>query len=163
MNVIHATGQDRSAARRIVTVARVRRAAAWIGALMVAITPLAAPARGNDAAPVDPHGPAAAGAPAAHTGPRSADGDPQAADRHAGEGKGTPAFALRRFTVANGAGRSSGGAFAVRATLGAVDADPLHPARGGVFSLTGGFLAAPGSAPPSGDAVFANGFEAPNR
>lgn len=157
MNAIHATGQNRGAARRVVTVARVRRAAAWIGALMVAITPLAAPARGNDAAPADPHG------PAAHAGPRSADGDPQAVDRHPGEGKGTPAFALRRFTVANGAGRSSGGAFAVRATLGAVDADPLHPARGGVFSLTGGFLAAPGSAPPSGDAVFANGFEAPNR
>jgi hypothetical protein len=160
MNAFRATRNSRTAARPPVAAARLRRAAAWIGVLLVAFAPLAADARGSDA---EPPGQAAEDLPGAHERPRSADGRPRTGDRHAGESKGTPAFTLRRFSVANGAGRGSGGAFAVRATLGAVDADPLHPASGGAFTLTGGFLAAPDSAAPVGDAVFANGFEAPNR
>jgi hypothetical protein len=69
-------------------------------------------------------------------------------------------FAISRHVIAGGGGTSSGGAFAIAGTIGQTDADPLHPASGGVFAITGGFW--PGIAPaaPVGDAVFANGFEA---
>lgn len=76
--------------------------------------------------------------------------------------KGSAVFAVPRFTVSTGGGRASGGTFAVRATIAPPDADPLHPASGGVFAVTGGLLAGAGAtAPPAGDAVFANGFETP--
>jgi hypothetical protein len=80
-------------------------------------------------------------------------------DRASDERKGPPTFALPRHAIAGGGGSSSGGAFAISGTIGQPDAEPLHPATGGVFALTGGFW--PGIAPgaPAGDPIFANGFE----
>ena len=76
---------------------------------------------------------------------------------HAPKGTG---FALARQVIAGGGGSSSGGAFAVSGTIGQADADPLHPATGGAYAITGGFWAGIAPAPPQGDPVFANGFEA---
>lgn len=68
-------------------------------------------------------------------------------------------FAMARHVIASGGGSSSGGVFVIQGTIGQSDADPLHPASGGVFAITGGFWPglAPGAAP--GDPIFANGFE----
>lgn len=74
--------------------------------------------------------------------------------------KGT-GFAITRHVIAGGGGASSGGAFAVSGTIGQADADPLHPATGGVFAISGGFWPGLAAAPPPGDDVFANGFEPP--
>jgi hypothetical protein len=70
---------------------------------------------------------------------------------------------MPRHVIAGGGGQSSGGAFAIQGTIGQADADPLQPSTGGVFAISGGFW--PGIEPsvPQGDAVFANGFEAPLR
>lgn len=68
-------------------------------------------------------------------------------------------FAIPRHVIATGGGRSSGGAFAITGTLGQADADPLQPSTGGVFAITGGFWPGIAAAVPSGDALFANGFE----
>jgi hypothetical protein len=60
-----------------------------------------------------------------------------------------------------GGGSSTGGIYSVSGTIAQVDADPLQPASGGNFELTGGFWAgiAPQSSQP--DAIFNNGFETP--
>jgi hypothetical protein len=68
-------------------------------------------------------------------------------------------FAVPRHVIAGGGGRSSGGAFAITGTLGQADTDPLQPSSGGAFAITGGFWPGIAAAVPSGDAVFANGFE----
>jgi len=72
--------------------------------------------------------------------------------------KGT-GFAIARHVIAGGGGTSSGSTFVIRGTIGQADADPLHPATGGVFAISGGFW--PGIAPaaPAADAIFTNGFE----
>ena len=74
--------------------------------------------------------------------------------------KGT-GITLARPVVAGGGGTSRGGAFVIAGTVGQADADPLHPATGGEFAISGGFW--PGIAPtaPAGDPVFIDGFEAP--
>lgn len=64
-----------------------------------------------------------------------------------------------RHVLAGGGGSSTGGAFRIDGTIGQVDADPLHPASGGAFAISGGFWAGLAPTPPSGEAVFANGFE----
>ncbi len=68
-------------------------------------------------------------------------------------------FATTRHVIAGGGGTSSGGAFSIRGTIGQADADPLQPATGSVFTISGGFW--PGIAPaaPAADPIFANGFE----
>lgn len=71
--------------------------------------------------------------------------------------EGVPDLGVPSHAIANGGGSSSGGAFAISGTIGQVDADPLQPASGGVFAITGGFWPT-GVAPPS-DPIFANGFE----
>lgn len=68
-------------------------------------------------------------------------------------------FAVPRNVIAGGGGRSSGGAFAITGTLGQADTDPLQPSSGGAFAITGGFWPGIAAAVPSGDALFANGFE----
>lgn len=66
---------------------------------------------------------------------------------------------ISRYVVASGGGASSGGVFSVAGSVGQIDSDPLDPARGGAFAITGGFWS--GSAPttPVSDPIFANGFE----
>lgn len=68
-------------------------------------------------------------------------------------------LALQRQVIADGGGSSSGGAFRIDGTIGQADADPLHPATGGGFAISGGFW--PGLVPiaPGADAIFANGYE----
>lgn len=71
---------------------------------------------------------------------------------------GGGAFALSRWTIDGGGGRSAGGSFAIHGTIGQPDADPLQPSAGGAFTVIGGLW--PGLArAPTGDAVFADGFE----
>jgi hypothetical protein len=40
--------------------------------------------------------------------------------------------------IAGGGGSSSGGAFRIDGTIGQADADPLHPATGGIYAISGG-------------------------
>lgn len=74
------------------------------------------------------------------------------------EPRSTSSLTLSRQVIASGGGQSSGGAFVLKGTIGQLDADPLHPASGGVYTLIGGFWPlAP--ATPLADPIFANGFE----
>jgi len=68
-------------------------------------------------------------------------------------------LALARHVISGGGGSSSGGAFTIRGTIGQADADPLQPATGGVFGITGGFWSGIGAAAAPTDLIFADGFE----
>ena len=68
-------------------------------------------------------------------------------------------FELRDASVDAAGDVLSGGAYSLVAVVAQIDADPLHPASGGVYALRGGFLAPLGASTPTGDAVFADGFE----
>jgi hypothetical protein len=63
------------------------------------------------------------------------------------------------FTVDAGGGTSTGGNYSVSGTVAQVDADPLHPASGGNFELTGGFWVIDSAPPTTQDAIFRDGFE----
>ena len=63
-------------------------------------------------------------------------------------------YSLGRYTIDGGGGDSSGGAFALRGSIGQPDANALGPATGLNYRISGGFWAAGGS-----DRIFANGFE----
>lgn len=71
---------------------------------------------------------------------------------------GAQSYDLRRDVVAAGGGRSSGGTFVLRATVGQPEATSAA-ASGGTFRLRGGFWS--GLAESRPDALFADGFEAP--
>lgn len=74
-----------------------------------------------------------------------------------GEGS---SYAIERWTVAGGGGKSSGGSFAVSGTIAQPDSDPLQPSTGGTFAVTGGFW--PGlRRRDAASEVFADGFENP--
>lgn len=60
--------------------------------------------------------------------------------------------ALTKYTVDNGGGRSSGGAYVLTGTAGQIDAVPMLV--GGSYRLGGGFWTA---LPP--DDIFSDGFE----
>lgn len=62
-------------------------------------------------------------------------------------------------TIDAGGGTATGGVFAVTGTIAQIDADPLHPASGGNFVLTGGFWVA--HAAPASELLFRSGFESP--
>jgi hypothetical protein len=68
-------------------------------------------------------------------------------------------LALPRQVIANGSGTSSGGAFRIDGTISQVDADPLHPATGGVYAVSGGFWSGLVRATPGAEPIFADGFE----
>ena len=75
-------------------------------------------------------------------------------------GEATGDYAVEWFTIDAGGGASSGGAYAVEGTLGQPDAEPLHPADGGAFALTGGFWALPTGEVPSAP-LLVDSFESP--
>lgn len=76
----------------------------------------------------------------------------------AGVAGGDGPYAVDRHVIAGGGGRSTGGAYTVYGVAGQHDADPLHPATGGTFEVSGGMLAAPIGSPGT-DALFGDGFE----
>lgn len=63
-----------------------------------------------------------------------------------------------RALIASGGGQASGGSYQLRGSIGQPDADPLHPASGGSYALSGGFWTA---AAPGSDQLYADGFESP--
>ena len=56
---------------------------------------------------------------------------------HPDQTQGT-GFAIDHYTIDNGGGTSSGGAFSISGTIGQPDADRLQPSTGSVFAITGG-------------------------
>lgn len=74
-----------------------------------------------------------------------------------GTGPGPEPVTLRRWTVDAGGGRASGGGLTLTGSIGQPEPGS---AAGGDVSLQSGFWFGAGSAPPpSGDAIFRNGFE----
>jgi hypothetical protein len=69
------------------------------------------------------------------------------------------AFAVSRWVIAGGGGSSSGGVFRIEGTIAQPDADPLHPATGGAYAISGGFWPGFIDATTGGGTIFANGFE----
>jgi hypothetical protein len=56
-----------------------------------------------------------------------------------------------------GGGILAGGNFTINGTIAQIDADPLHPASGGSFALSGGFWV--GDTEPAPELLFGDGFE----
>lgn len=76
-----------------------------------------------------------------------------------GKVQGDP-LALPRHVIATGGGRSAGGAWVIRGTVGQADAEPLQPSTdgSGFYAITGGFW--PALPAPQSDWLFADEFEA---
>ena len=62
-------------------------------------------------------------------------------------------------TIDGGGGYSSGGGYSVIGSIAQPDADPLHPASGGDFTVIGGFIPGAITTSSQGNGVFADGFE----
>jgi hypothetical protein len=74
-----------------------------------------------------------------------------------GTGAGPELLTLRRWSIDTGGGRASGGGLSLTGSIGQPEAGS---ASGGDVSLQSGFWFGAGSTPPpSGDAIFRNGFE----
>lgn len=69
---------------------------------------------------------------------------------------GSASFNVPRQSIDAGAGRAASSAYTLHGTLGQPDAGAA--ASSASFSLRGGFHVA-GAVAPTGDALFANGFE----
>jgi hypothetical protein len=69
-------------------------------------------------------------------------------------------LAIPRHVIATGGGRSAGGAWEIRGTVGQADAEPLQPSTdgSGFYAITGGFW--PALPAPQTDWLFADEFEA---
>jgi hypothetical protein len=63
------------------------------------------------------------------------------------------------YSINAGSETLSGGNFQLSGTIAQIDADPLHPASGGNFALTGGFWVIGSTAEIGPDAIFRDGFE----
>ena len=64
-------------------------------------------------------------------------------------------YTIDWWTVDDGGGSASGGAYALTGTIAQADADPLQPSTGGTYQVDGGFW---GGAALSND-LFRDGFE----
>jgi hypothetical protein len=64
-------------------------------------------------------------------------------------------------TTDAGGATSTGDIYSISGTIAQIDADPLQPASGGNFELTGGFWPGIASAVSLPDPIFSNGFEGP--
>lgn len=84
-------------------------------------------------------------------GARAQDAGPQGAS-----GAG---LAVTAYTIDGGGGRSTGSSYVMVGSVGQPDADPLHPATGGSYTLVGGFLSDAAPSQPGTDPLFADGFE----
>lgn len=65
-------------------------------------------------------------------------------------------YTVKKSVIAGGSATNSGGDFRASTTIGQADAGS---ASGGDFRVQGGFWPASGVAPPTGDAIFCDGFE----
>ncbi len=65
-------------------------------------------------------------------------------------------FEIKRSTIDNGGGQSTGGSFELTGTIGQADASQAM--TGGAFSLSGGFWS-PSDSQPQADPIFSDGFE----
>lgn len=65
-------------------------------------------------------------------------------------------FQVISHTVDGGGGRSGGGNYSISGSIAQPDADPLHVASGGDFSVVGGFW---GGVLAHPEALFDDGFE----
>lgn len=79
-----------------------------------------------------------------------------AASHQLADTAGTLDYALLSHTLDGGGGRASGGGFVVQGSIAQPDADPLHPASGGAYSVLGGFW---GGVLERPEALFEDGFE----
>ncbi len=68
-------------------------------------------------------------------------------------------YSIDQYSIDGGSSDASGGAYRISASVGQPDADPLGPASGGSYSLTGGIWPTTAAPPALPDPVFANGFE----
>jgi hypothetical protein len=66
----------------------------------------------------------------------------------------TPEFAIVKFTVDGGGGKSSGGTYTLTGTIGQPDAG-VQDSTGSIYSLSGGFWSR------ISDLLFKDGFEGP--
>jgi hypothetical protein len=98
---------------------------------------------------------AAALAPAWAATAQRGEGDLAATDATGGS-----AFAVARWTIDGGGGRSSGGSYTLSASIAQPDAEPLHPATGAGYAIEGGFWPGVAQGVPT-TVLFADGFEAP--
>jgi hypothetical protein len=86
-------------------------------------------------------------------------GQPAASGAPASVSAQGAAFAVSRWVIAGGGGSSSGGVFSIEGTIAQPDADPLHPATGGAYAISGGFWPGFIDATTGGGMIFASGFE----
>lgn len=63
------------------------------------------------------------------------------------------------WSIDGGGGRATGSRYVLFGSAGQADAEPLHPAGGGSYSLVGGFLPAATPDNAEADPLFADGFE----
>lgn len=87
--------------------------------------------------------------------PARAQGDPGTTGT-----SGAGDYAVARWTIDGGGGRSSGGTYTLSGTIAQPDADPSQPSTGAGYAMTGGFWPGVEQAVP-GTALFADGFESP--
>jgi len=73
---------------------------------------------------------------------------------------GAGPYAVARWTIDGGGGRSSGGTYALSGTIAQPDADPLQPSAGAAYAITSGFWPGVEQVVPT-TALFADGFESP--
>ena len=65
------------------------------------------------------------------------------------------AYTVDWWTVDDGGGSSTGGAYVLNGTIAQADAEPLQPANGGFYQLDGGYWGGAGQA----NELFRDGFE----
>jgi hypothetical protein len=72
---------------------------------------------------------------------------------------GGVAYAVTRWTIDGGGGRSSGDTYTISGTIAQPDAEPLQPSTGASYAITGGFWPGAAQLAPPGEALFEDGFE----
>lgn len=98
-------------------------------------------------------------ASAANTSGMDPSGQPSALGAAASISAQGAGFAVSRQVIAGGGGSSSGGVFRIQGTIAQPDADPLHPATGGAYAISGGFWPGLTAATTGSGMIFADGFE----
>lgn len=85
--------------------------------------------------------------------PKPSDAEPSSRDRS----KAVSPYAITRFTVDAGGGRSEDGQWVVSGTLGQAEPNPAGPSGANGMAVSGGFWRGESATNP--DSIFRNGFE----